>query len=116
MERKLYTIGYATKDIDDFVCLLRKYGVTSLIDVRTSPYSKAFLEYDKHKLKEVLNKHGILYAHFGEEFGARRSEREAYSITYSYKDGKRMEQVDFQHVYQLPSFQKGISRVKKAIL
>lgn len=114
MKTTLYTIGYATKEIDAFIELLKKHGITCLIDVRTSPFSKAFPDFDKNALKAKLNKNNILYAHFGEEFGARRSEYEAYSITYSLK-GERKDQVDFQKVYNLPVFQKGVERVFNAL-
>ena len=114
MEKTLFTIGYATKEIDEFVRLLKKHGVTCLIDVRTSPFSKTFPLYDKPRLKDTLNSEGILYAHFGEEFGARRSENEVYSITYSLK-GERKEQVDFDKVYNNPNFQRGVQRVYKAL-
>ena len=114
MERKLYTIGYATKNIETFIACLKKHGITCLIDVRTSPFSKTFPDYDKPRLKETLKNEGILYAHFGAEFGARRSEQEAYSISYTLK-GERIDQVDFQKVYNLPLFQQGVKRVFNGI-
>ena len=114
MEKTLFTIGYATKEISEFVHLLKKHGVTCLIDVRTSPFSKTFPSYDKNHLKDTLKKEGIIYAHFGNEFGARRSEDELYSLTYSLK-GDRKEQVDFNKVYQHPNFQLGVQRVYKAL-
>lgn len=43
MKSTLFTIGYATKEIDAFVHLLKKHGITCLIDVRTSPFLKLFL-------------------------------------------------------------------------
>ena len=112
MTHTLYTIGYAGKDIDTFIKLLKKHGIKCLIDVRSSPFSGTFPEYDKPRLKETLATNDILYAHFGSEFGARRTEDEAYSVTYSLK-GERKDQVDFQKVYQLPAFQKGVERIIK---
>lgn len=114
MEKKLYTIGYATKEIESFISCLKKNGVTCLIDVRTSPFSKTFPLYDKPRLKETLSKEGILYAHFGNEFGARRIENEAYVHTHSIK-GEPLDQVSFDKVYNLPEFQNGVSRVYKAL-
>ena len=114
MEKKLYTIGYATKEIESFISCLKKNGVTCLIDVRTSPFSKTFPAYDKPRIKETLNKEGILYAHFGNEFGARRAENEAYDHTYSI-NGDSLEQVSFDKVYGLPEFQNGVARVYKAL-
>ena len=110
----LYTIGYAGKDIDTFIACLKKFNITCLVDVRTSPYSKTFPEYNGPSLKEKLKQEGILYAHFGKEFGARREEKEAYSFVYDL-DGKSYEKVCFDKVYQLEAFQKGFERIENAL-
>ncbi len=110
----LYTIGYAGKDIDTFIACLKKYKITCLIDVRTSPFSKTFPEYNGSSLKERLKKEGIIYAHFGKEFGARREENEAYSFVYG-MDGQYRETVCFEKVYQLEAFKKGFERVESAL-
>jgi len=114
MKTKIFTIGYATKDADSFIRCLKKNNVTCLIDVRSTPFSKTFPLYDKANLKDALNKEGILYAHFGEEFGARRNEEEAYAPSYSLK-GELKDQVSFHKVYELPLFQKGVERTLNAI-
>lgn len=114
MEKKLFTIGYATKDIETFIALLKRNGINCLIDVRTSPYSKTFPNYDMPRLKETLKSENILYAHFGNEFGARRSEEDSYVTSYSLK-GEKLEQVSFDNVYKLPAFVNGLSRVFKAL-
>lgn len=114
MSKTIYTIGYATKDIDSFVKCLKKNNVTCLIDVRSSPFSKTFPMFDKANLKATLNANDIVYAHFGEEFGARRDENEAYASRYTIK-GELKNQVWFDKVYELPLFQKGVSRTLNAI-
>lgn len=111
---EIFTIGYANKPIELFIKCLKDNGITCLIDVRTMPFSGAFLMYDKPLLKETLKNEGILYAHFGDEFGARREENEAYSIRRTLR-GEAKNQVDFDKVYKLPLFKKGVERVKKAI-
>lgn len=114
MKKTLFTIGYASKDIETFVALLKKNNINCLIDVRTSPYSKTFFNYDMPRLKETLKSEDILYAHFGNEFGARRSEEDAYVTSYSL-NGEKLEQVSFDKVYELPIFVNGVSRVFKAL-
>lgn len=114
MNKTIYTIGYATKDIKSFINCLKKNNVTCLIDVRTSPFSKTFPTYDKPNIRGILKSEGIEYAHFGEEFGARRSENEAYQSIYSL-NGELKVQVSFDKVYELPLFQKGVARTIDAI-
>ena len=59
MEHTLYTIGYAAKDIDSFIACLKEHGITCLVDVRSSPFSKTFPGFDKPHLKEFLKKKGF---------------------------------------------------------
>ncbi len=56
MGKTLFTIGYAAKKNDEFLSLLKKNGVTCLVDVRSSPYSGTFKEYDKETLRAFLKK------------------------------------------------------------
>ncbi len=114
MSKTLFTIGYAAKKSDEFLSLLKKNGVTCLVDVRSSPYSGTFKEYDKEPLRALLKKNGVLYAHFGSEFGARRDEAEAYRYVYDEK-GDFLEQVDFEKVYGLDAFKRGVGRIKTAL-
>ncbi len=76
------------------------------MDVRSSPYSGTFKEYDKETLRAFLKKNGVLYTHFGSEFGARRDEAEAYRFVYDEK-GDFFEQVDFEKVYGLDVLSMG---------
>ncbi len=114
MCKTLFTIGYAAKKSDEFLSLLKKNSITCLVDVRSSPYSGAFKEYDKEPLKMLLKMNGVLYAHFGSEFGARRDEAEAYRFVYDEK-GDFLEQVDFGKVYELDAFKRGVGRIKTAL-
>ena len=113
MTHTLFTIGYAGKGINDFIACLKKHEINCVIDVRTSPFSKTFPAFDKPKLKEALKKENISYGHFGNEFGARRVENEAYEIVHTLY-GEAKEQVSFRKVYELPEFRKGVERIINA--
>ena len=106
----LYTIGYATKDIKDFVKILKLNNVNCIIDVRSSPFSKQFPEYNEYNLKKYLNENAILYLSFGKEFGARRDEKDAYKKVKMY-DETIIDVVSFEKVYNLESFKAGYNRV-----
>lgn len=110
----IYTIGYGGKDLNTFISALKNNNVDCVIDVRTSPFSSTFPEFDKNKLKDFLKKENILYVHFGNEFGARRKEDEAYSYVCSL-NGIYDYQVMFKFVYELEAFKAGVQRVNKAL-
>ena len=66
----LYTVGHSNQTFEEFMQLLIPHEIDCIIDVRSMPYSKYTPQFNSEQLKAQLNKHGILYAHFGNEFGA----------------------------------------------
>lgn len=112
----IFTIGYATKTIDSFVAALKKHGVTSVVDVRTSPFSAAFPMFNRDSLKSSLREHGIVYLSFSDEFGARRSEKNVYVDSYDMKTESLVKRVSFEKVYQLDIFKQGVKRIQNAYL
>jgi uncharacterized protein (DUF488 family) len=79
MINKLYTIGYSGFTIDDFVDTLNFNGINAVIDVRSSPYSSYFQEYNKEPLERTLKFNRIAYRNYAEEFGARQLNRKFHS-------------------------------------
>jgi uncharacterized protein (DUF488 family) len=68
----IYTIGHSTRSLDEFVALLRREGVTQLVDVRTFPGSRRYPHFDRETLAPALEAHGIAYVHMPELGGRRR--------------------------------------------
>ncbi|MGM0510076.1 MAG: DUF488 family protein [Thermoplasmatota archaeon] len=62
--KKIYTIGYEGRPMEEFFKLLSEKGINHLIDVRTSPYSRRS-EFNKENLKDTLFNKSILYKHMG---------------------------------------------------
>ena len=60
----LFTIGYAGKEINDFISLLLQSGITTLIDVRQLPLSRKH-DFSKSRLQSHLKGSGIEYKHVG---------------------------------------------------
>jgi uncharacterized protein (DUF488 family) len=101
----LYSIGHSTHTIDNFVCLLKRYGIELIADVRSSPYSKYAPQFNKEILENVLKKAGIDYMFFGKELGARRSEEGCYI------EG----QAKYKIITHLPIFKVGLERLLENI-
>ena len=60
-EGAVFTVGHSTRAIDDFVALLRAYGVAQVADVRTVPRSRHNPQFNADALAESLAAAGIAY-------------------------------------------------------
>ncbi len=112
---KLYTIGYAGKNFEDFINLLIKNNINCLVDVRSTPKSKTFPMYDFSNLKKELKKYNIKYGSMKECFGARRIENEVYKKIILYNNDY-IEVVDFEKVHLLDVFNDGFKRIVQGSL
>lgn len=110
----LYTIGYANKKINEFIDVLKQHNIEFIIDVRSSPFSKMFPEYNKNTLRDILNNHKIKYSHMPEYFGAQRTEDELYTSFLNF-DLQKYNTVDFEKVYNSNPFQQGVNRLKEGL-
>ena len=63
MRRKLFTIGYIGRTLDDFIDGLLSHGIECLIDTREIPISRK-KGFSKSSLEAKLGRAGIAYRHF----------------------------------------------------
>lgn len=101
---KLYSVGHSNQSLDEFFELLNVHGINCIIDVRSVPASKYSPQFNQESLKYYLKGRGVLYLHFGDEFGARRTD-------CLDENG----QVDFERTVETPLFQRGVERVMKGL-
>ncbi|MGD1524270.1 DUF488 family protein [Vibrio owensii] len=102
----LFTIGYAGKPVSDFISYLKQHGVTALVDVRSSPFSGMYKEYNEDRLFELMPSHGMLYMPMGRLLGPRSPLDEHYD-----ESG----QVDFRKLAKSEPFIKGVNRLKHGL-
>lgn len=69
----VFTIGHSTRDLHDFIELLRSHGIKQLVDVRTIPRSRKNPQYNIDSLPVNLAAARIRYVHLPELGGLRRS-------------------------------------------
>ena len=105
--KQLYTVGHSVYEPQDFVSLLKKYNINTIVDVRSTPYSKFASQYNREILKHYLKKNKICYIFMGDLLGARYEDR-----SLLFDDGK----VNFKKVQEIKSFQDGITRLDKGII
>ena len=102
----VYTIGHSNHTIDFFKELLDSCNVNCLIDVRSVPASAYNPQYNKEYLSNYLKYNNITYLHFGDEFGARHTEKGLLDDF-----GK----VDFDKVRKTGKFLLGVERLKDGL-
>lgn len=102
MTKTLFTIGYSGRSIDDFIALLAQYKITALCDVRSLPYSRYNIQFNREPLKMALKSHNIEYVFLGEELGARPKDPSCYV------DGKAV----YQKIASSILFKTGLERIE----
>ena len=75
---KIFTIGHSNHTIETFIELLHQHQVTALADVRSSPYSRRFPQFNQSALKTDLKTANIAYVPLGDNLGARPRNRDCY--------------------------------------
>lgn len=101
----LYTIGHGNRKKDEFLDLLKEFGIAYLIDVRSQPYSKFNPQFNQHDLKLFLEDNGIKYVFMGDSIGGRPKDISCYDET-----GK----VNYEIIKTKGFFIDGIMRLKIA--
>lgn len=68
----LYTVGHSTRELDEFIHLLRGHGIARIVDVRRYPGSRRHPHFGSDPLRSSLDQAGIGYRHAPELGGRRR--------------------------------------------
>ncbi|RAV99544.1 DUF488 domain-containing protein [Pseudochryseolinea flava] len=101
----LFSIGHGTRSIEEFVRLLKIYGINYLIDVRSVPYSTYSPQYNRERLQQSLTDEGIMYVFMGDSIGGRPSDPSCYDLKGN---------VNYEKVKSKSFYQEGIARLKTA--
>jgi uncharacterized protein (DUF488 family) len=102
MSKTLYTIGHSNHPIEHFIALLQQHAISAVGDVRSQPYSRFNLQYNRETLKQSLQQHGIAYVFLGKELGARSTNPDCYI------DGR----VQYHLLARQPVFHEGLERLR----
>ncbi len=99
---KCYTIGHSNHPISKFICLLKDNNIDLLFDVRSTPFSSHFPQYNRENLSSTLLENNIKYIFIGESLGARHHES-----NFLYPDGK----VNFSKVRETKEYRLGVQKI-----
>lgn len=98
---QIFTIGHSNHSLEMFVALLRQHGITTLVDVRSAPFSRFSPQFNKVDLEQEIKTHEIKYVFLGRELGGRPKDPSCY------ENG----QVQYEHLKDTALFKEGIERV-----
>ncbi len=99
----IYTIGHSDHTAAAFVDLLRRHGITLVVDVRSQPYSRWAHQFNREVLAHDLEDAGIAYRFLGDALGGRPADPTLYDA--------EQERADYQHVEQTDVYQTGIDQL-----
>lgn len=68
----MYSIGHSNRSWSDFLAEIRKYPISTIVDIRSDPTSRYCPHFNKPHLANLLPANGIQYKHIP-ELGGRRS-------------------------------------------
>ena len=78
----IYTIGHSIRTITEFTELLKTYGITLVVDVRTVPRSRHNPQFNKETLPSSLKTHAVKYIHIPDIGGLRRPKQDSINLAW----------------------------------
>jgi uncharacterized protein (DUF488 family) len=78
----IYTVGHSTRNIEDFVDLLRKYQIEAVVDVRKIAKSRHNPQYSEAILRKSLEEHNIAYVRLEGLGGLRHTSKETINMAW----------------------------------
>jgi len=100
--KQCFTIGHGNYPIDLFIDNVRSAGIDTIIDVRSTPYSRFNPHFNRENLEKSLKKRDIGYRFMGDRLGGRYTDPGLL-----FPDGT----VDYRKVQDTELFKEGISQL-----
>lgn len=99
----IHTVGHSDDTTTAFVDLLRRHGITLVVDVRSHPCSRWAHQFNRETLACDLQDAGIAYRFLGDALGGRPADPTLYD--------PGQERPDYQRVEQTAAYQAGIDQL-----
>lgn len=103
----IYTIGHSTHTLEDFITMLKSFGIETLADIRHFPGSRKFPHFNKENMVAALKNAGIQYIHI-EALGGRRKVRKDSKNTRWHNKSFR----GYADYMETETFEKGIKMLE----
>lgn len=103
----VYTVGHSTRSLDELVALLRSFGISILVDIRTVPRSRHNPQFNTDALATALPARGVRYVHVAELGGLRRAHKDSTNTGWRNASFR-----GFADYMQTPAFEAGLERLR----
>lgn len=103
---KVFTVGHSTRELDEFIEVLRAYKIKRLVDVRTMPMSRYTPQFNHDNLEKELAKHSIKYQHMKILGGLRPAKKDSLNQGWHNKSFR-----GYADYMQTEDFKKGIDEL-----
>ena len=103
----VYTIGHSTRTQAELLEILKNWGVTCLVDIRSFPGSRKFPHFNREALGAALANLGIKYVHF-KPLGGLRKKTSADSPNTAWENESFRAYADYMLT---PEFEKGLTEL-----
>ena len=108
----LYTIGHSNHKFEKLAQLLKDNRITTLVDVRSAPYSRYTPHFNKDDLEFNLPRQEIEYIYEGKHLGGRPSDPSCYKNRKLPEEGADfLHEVDYPEMMKRPWFTKTVDRL-----
>ena len=101
---RIFTIGHSNHSLAQFLALIEGAGVSSVLDVRSQPFSRWVPHFNRKALEAALAENGVAYRYLGRALGGRPVDPSLM------RDGKP----DYALMARSPEFATGLERVIEA--
>ena len=100
----IHTVGHSSLSAESLMGMLKRRGITRVIDVRSTPYSRHVPHFNRENIRATLEKNNASYTHMGDILGGRPREERLYD-----RDGR----ADYSLMAQEKPFQDAIRQVEQ---
>lgn len=108
MKPDTFTVGHSNRSIDDFLVLLKSYGVKRLVDVRTIPKSRHNPQFNRDALAASVRRAHIAYTHLPKLGGLRHARADSVNTGWNNSSFR-----GFADYMQTPEFSAALARLEK---
>ena len=101
----IYSIGHSDHELETLVALLQRHVITTLVDVRSQPYSRWVPQANRETLAHALKEAGLTYIFMGDSLGGLPSDTSLYDV------GQVEGHPDYAKIAATPAFLSGVERL-----
>ena len=102
----VFTVGHSTRSLDEFIQLLRAYGVQRLVDIRTIPRSRHNPHFNRESLSKFLRNRHINYRHMKSLGGLRHARADSPNMGWRNSSFR-----GFADYMQTPEFEEALQKL-----